>query len=199
MLWRGTAGYTTASGHRYDSPPAINTAPTANAGSNQTIHAGTPVQLDGTGSFDDNTPKTALQYNWSFLSVPDGSTAPLLNGNTTATPSFTPNATGDYVVQLIVTDDGTPALASAPAYVTLSGFNQAPTAVITATPTTIPYTGQTVWVDGSGSTDPEHDPITYAWTVTARPLGSTAPLVNPTSVFANLTRTCREPTRSACW
>ena len=51
------------------------------------------------------------------------------NGIGKSTPTFTPNVTGDYVVKLIVTDEG--GLPSEPAYVTLSSYNQAPTAVAT--------------------------------------------------------------------
>ncbi len=86
-------------------------------------------------------------------------------------------------MQLIVTDDG--GLASAPSIVTLSSFNQAPTAVATATPL-LAVVGQTVSLNGSASTDPETDPLTYAWTLTA-PLGSVASIINATSALASLT------------
>ena len=93
------------------------TLPVADAGDNQSIHAGYPVNLDGGASSDDNTLPEALTYNWNFFSTPTGNTAILNNANT-ATPSFTPNVSGEYIVQLIVTDDADND--SEPVFVTLS-------------------------------------------------------------------------------
>ena len=84
-------------------PP--NTAPTADAGLDQSIHAGNTVQLDGRASFDDNTDSQNLEYAWSFTEQPAGSAA-TLSGADTATPSLVADLDGNYVVQLIVTDEG---------------------------------------------------------------------------------------------
>ena len=90
------------------------------------------------------------------------------------------------MVQLVVTDDGVPALSSAPAFVTFSSFNQAPTAVATATPT-LPLVGQAVSLNGTSSTDPEHDSLLYAWTLTSRPAGSVASIAFPAQAVASFT------------
>ena len=84
---------------------STNQPPTAIAGANQSIHAGSLVQLNGGGSFDDNTASAALQYSWILRMAPLGSHA-LLAGSGTQTPSFTADKVGDYVVDLIVTDEG---------------------------------------------------------------------------------------------
>lgn len=165
--------------------PVVNQPPTAVPGPNSNIHPGTLATLNGSGSFDDNTPSASLSYAWSFFSAPAGNTAVLNNANT-ATPSFTPNVLGDYILQLIVTDTGMPPLSSAPAYITLSSFNLAPTAVATASPV-LPLVGQTVSLDSTGSSDPENDALTYLWTITMRPAGSVAPLMNATSSVASIT------------
>jgi DNA-binding beta-propeller fold protein YncE len=103
-----------------------NTPPTAVAGDPQSIRVGQTVSLDGTGSFDDNTAQLDLIYDWSFVSVPAGSAATLLGANT-ATPSFTAEVKGTYVVSLIVTDEG--GLSNVPnpeSVVEISSENMAP-------------------------------------------------------------------------
>lgn len=150
--------------------PTPNEAPTAVAGQDQSIHAGTPAELSGTASFDDETPSAFLTYAWSFTSRPSGSTATLTGANTAA-PSFTADRLGTFVVQLIVTDED--GLSSATDAVEISSVNQAPTAVALANPTVVVF-GEPVSLDGSTSTDPEIDVLTYAWTVGTIPRASGA-------------------------
>ena len=78
-----------------------NEAPVANAGADKTVVAGTSVMLDGSGSTDADG--DSLTYHWTLKSKPTDSAA-TLTGNTTATPSFTTDKVGDYVVDLIVND-----------------------------------------------------------------------------------------------
>jgi hypothetical protein len=159
------------------------TLPVADAGSDQSIHAGYTVNLDGGTSSDDNTLPEELSYNWSFFSTPAGNTATLNNANT-ATPSFTPNVSGEYVAQLIVTDVADND--SEPVFVTLSSLNMAPTADATATPM-LPLLGQAVSLGGTASSDPDGDTISYQWTVISKPDGSAASLTDATSATASIT------------
>ena len=159
-----------------------NQPPTADAGDDQSIHASDTVNLDGGESFDDNTASVDLAYSWSFDSQPVDNTATLTDANT-ATPSFVADLTGDYIVQLIVTDgDGAD---SDPSFVTVGSSNLAPTAAATVD-FSLAIIGQAVNFDGGGSTDPEMDPLTYAWTITAAPPGSTAVLVGANTATPSL-------------
>lgn len=83
---------------------SANTAPTANAGTNQSVAAGATVQLDGTGSTA-VIPAVIASYAWTQTS----GDAVTLAGANTATPSFTApstNAAQTLTFELTVTDDG---------------------------------------------------------------------------------------------
>lgn len=73
-----------------------NRAPVANAGADASAFTGTPVTLDGSGSTDADG--DGLTYNWT---PPSGIT---LTNPTTAKPSFTPTAAGQYTFTLVVND-----------------------------------------------------------------------------------------------
>jgi hypothetical protein len=154
---------------------APSRAPTANAGNNQTVRPGATVDLDGSGSYDDNTQTNLLQYAWSFVSVPTGSVVTTLTGVNTMTPSFVPDLAGNYVVQLVVTDqDG---LSSRPSQVTI-GENLPPTA--NAGPDQVVIVNHSVALNGS-AIDPDGDSIAYNWQFTGEPTGSNAQLAQPNS------------------
>ena len=145
-----------------------NTAPVADAGVDQTGHANTQVTLDGSGSFDVDDDE--LTFSWSFVSRPAGSAAALENANT-VTPWFTIDVPGGYVVQLVVNDG---IVSSAPDTVTVSTENSAP--VANAGPDRTAQVGDTVSLDGSGSSDIDNDALSFTWTIVSRPSASTASL-----------------------
>jgi N-acetylneuraminic acid mutarotase len=153
-------------------PLAPNLPPTADAGLDQTLHVGTPVSLNGSDSFDDNTPTSALAYAWSFASKPAGSIA-VLSGANSSTPTFVPDLPGDYLVQLVVTDEeGLPSPADT---VMISSTNQAPTA--NAGSDQLVVLSNLVSLNGSGS-DPDNDSIGFSWTLSSKPIGSSVQLTN---------------------
>lgn len=154
-------------------------APTANAGPNQTVGApGATVTLHGSGTDPQNLP---LTYQWTLLSKPAGSAATLSNA-TSPTPTFTADAAGAYVAQLVVNNGS---LSSAPSTVTISTACAQPTA--NAGNNQNVATGATATLNGSGSGDACNDPLTYQWTLLSKPAGSAAALsgaatVSPTFV-----------------
>jgi hypothetical protein len=157
-----------------------NVAPIANAGLDKAAAANALVILSGSGSSDANG--DPLTYSWAFNSKPATSAAVLVNANSVS-PSFTPDRAGDYVVQLIV-NDGT--VNSTPDSVLITTGNVAPAA--NAGPDQgSKAPGSLITLNGSLSSDANNDPLTYSWSFTAKPAGSTAVLTNPTSVSPTFT------------
>jgi F0F1-type ATP synthase epsilon subunit len=151
-------------------------APTADAGPDQAdVSQGATVTLDGSASSDpDGDP---LTYAWTLITVPDGSTA-VLSDATVVGPTFVADLAGSYVAELVVSD-GT--FDSAPDRVTITVDSEAPTADAGPDQSGVSQ-GATVALDGSGSSDPTGDPLTYAWTLTSIPVGSAAVLSDATAV-----------------
>ncbi len=157
---------------------ATDDPPVADAGADLTVMAGDPVSLDGSGSFD---PEGApLTYAWT-LARPVGSNA-VLAGADTATPSFTTDVAGNYTATLVVNDGGQD---SAPATVVIAATANTPP-VANAGGNQSVDTGDTVFLDGSASFDPDGDPITYAWTLVT-PGGSSATLSDATAQAPSFT------------
>ncbi|MFO7287793.1 MAG: PKD domain-containing protein, partial [Gammaproteobacteria bacterium] len=150
-----------------------NTAPVANAGLDRTAVVGETVELDGSGSTDVDGDR--LTYRWT-LAPPAGSAA-TLSDPTAVRPTFTIDVPGAYVATLIV-NDGTDD--SAPDTVTIQTRNSAPHA--DAGPDQTIAVGALVELDGSASSDPDGDPLTFDWTLTSRPSGSSASLSNANTV-----------------
>jgi hypothetical protein len=154
---------------------AINDAPVAHAGPDQTAFINGTVVLDGSGSFDvDGDP---LTYAWTFFSVPAGSAA-ALSDSTAVMPTFMIDLPGSYVVNLIVSDGTLPSIADS---VTITTENTAP--VADAGPDQTAFVFDTVTLDGSASSDVDGDPLTYEWTFGSVPSGSAALLDDPTAVM----------------
>src|SRR5579884_1451606 len=150
----------------------INTPPVANAGPNQIVNVGSTVQLNGSASTD--VDGDSLTYHWSFNSRPDGSAAALSNA-TAVSPTFTADAPGTYVVQLIVNDGKAD---SNPATVTITTNALQPPTANAGSNQTVQH-GATVSLNGS-ATDPQGLPLKLQWSLITKPSGSAAVLSSTT-------------------
>ena len=131
---------------------------------------GTEVGFNAASSFDGD--QDALTYSWSILSKPEGSSIALDNA-TSLNVSATPDKGGVYVVQLIVSDGE---LTSRPVTLAFEARNTTPTANAGLGQSV--FKGELVSLDGSASSDPDGDDITYVWAITDKPEGSLAELTN---------------------
>jgi PKD repeat protein len=139
--------YTTA---KVNGPPAITSTPVTEA------KVGTPYAYD----VEATDPNAGDTLTFSLDASPAGMTIDPATGVIAWTPSAA--QTGAHGVTVRVTDDGIPALFAAQSFtVTAAAANQAPTADPDG-----PYSGTTnvaISFDGTGSTDPEGQPLTYSW------------------------------------
>ncbi len=81
-----------------------NCPPRADAGPDQTVALGSIVQLSGQGSADPDG--DAMTYDWTFVSMPAGSTTTLTGATVqpAAVPRFISDQPGLYILQLVVND-----------------------------------------------------------------------------------------------
>src|SRR5208282_5047455 len=111
------------------------------------------VSLDGSQSYDINTPPQPLQYAWSETSAPAGSKGGQLTGTASAVVNFVPDIAGTYTFNLTVTDgEGQSTSSTATAFV-----QEIPPVANAGGPYSV-TTGQTVTLDGTDSTDPNDPP-----------------------------------------
>ena len=174
-------------------PSAVVIAGIASAGGlSGTLHAATGylVMLNGASSVAQ--PGDSVSYIWNLVSKPGGSAASLAN-LTGPNTNFIPDVVGQYIVTLDF-EDTTEGLAST--YTMTIDVSQGPVAIISASgspiaiatvPAFVSDPGTKVTLMGDGSYELDGDPLTYAWSITARPAGSAASITNPTSVDASIT------------
>ena len=156
----------------------VNRAPVADAGANQSASERTTVTLDGSGSTDPDD--DAITYRWS--SVPSLA----FSDAAAQSPTFTaPEVTSDtdYAITLNVSD-GTLSDTDT-VTVTVREVNRAPVADAGANQSASERT--TVTLDGSGSTDPDDDAITYRWSSVPSLAFSDAAAQSPTFTAPEVT------------
>ena len=149
-------------------PTATISAPT----SGDTFTVGDTITFSGTGYDTEDGTLTGDSLVW--MSSIDGQIG---TGTSFSTPSL---SGGNHTITLTATDfDGATGTDSVSITVNLPG-NTCP--VANAGPGQTVFFGDTVTLDGSGSTDVDEDLLTYSWSLTTVPEGSEATLSDPTAV-----------------
>ena len=155
----------------YPAPPAP-VLPISNAGVDQTVNEGGLVTLDGSASTDPGN--GVLSYVWS---APAGIT---LSSTAAAKPGFTaPEVSSDteYAFSLTV-NNGTLRSVSDQVIVTVKQVNKPPVANAGSDQRVKP--GALVTLDGSASSDPDNDGLSYLWTAPEGITLNSASTPNPT-------------------
>ena len=150
-----------------------NRAPTADAGIDQNVSIGTVVTLDGSASWDPDG--NLVTYVWTLDSKPANSAAAIVDASSPR-PSLTPDQAGTYTASLVVIDSLNEKSVADQVVVTVNPVNKNNAPVAVAGPDQNVLVGATVELDGSGSVDTDGDLLTYSWSITSKPAGSTAQL-----------------------
>lgn len=156
-----------------------NSLPTANAGPDRPVAAGSTVRLNGSRSTD--VDGDLLAFSWSFVTRPEGSTAELSNPSGVM-PVFTADVAGEYVLQLMVNDG--------------LAYSMPDTVRITTTANTAPEAsagvdqkaniGAPVQLNGMTSFDAEGAELRYNWSLLSKPRLSASVLSNSNSATPSL-------------
>lgn len=145
-----------------------------------TAVVGNAIAFDGAASRVGDSP--ALSYQWTLEAKPASSAATLGNASSSKA-NLVPDLPGIYRVGLSI-GAGSGSLATTSWTVQVNKPNQPPKAVAGAG--AIVMAGSVVQLDGSSSSDPDGDLITYRWTLTSRPPGSSAQILDANTVRPRL-------------
>jgi len=157
----------------------VNHPPTANAGANVSTAVTSKVKLDGSNSSDVDGDR--LSYQWEITQKPESSTA-VLSDKAAVNPELVIDATGLYVIRLIVSDGDSK---SKPDFVSVNSFNEKPNAVILETSFRNGENyviGDRISLDAVQSSDPESQDLFYNWELAVKPENSSATLSSYTAI-----------------
>lgn len=158
-----------------------NSVPVANAGVDIVANTGSLITLDGSKSSD--TDGDQLTYAWSWQSKPTNSTAQFSDANVVS-PKFTVDVDGTYVALLVV-NDGKADSAADSVTITASTANSAPVANAGADQNV--ETGTLVTLSGVASSDVDGDQLSYRWSMSSAPTGSSAVLDSTNTAVTKFT------------
>ncbi len=151
----------------------VNGIPTAHAGPDQDRNAGNTVTLDGSGSTDPDG--DTLTYSW----VQNGGPIVTITGATTASPTFTGPAGPATLTFELTVADGRGETDTDVVVITVNGI---PTA--DAGPNQDVNAPATVTLDGTDSTDPDGDTLTFSWVQNSGPIVTMAGATTASPTFA---------------
>ncbi len=180
-------------GCKDDEEVTVGDPPVANAGADIDAFVGSTVTLNGSNSADPDG--GALEYSWELTQSPSGSSATISNGNS-ASASFVPDVEGIYTATLTVEDEDENTDVDEVLITATVNENEAPTAVITddsgqsiapENNNNVINAGNMVQFFGGQSTDPENDDLSYEWSVTSAPSGSSPTLANENTATLDFT------------
>jgi len=142
---------------------AHNMAPIADAGADQLTKVGTVVSLNASSSYDPDN--HALTYSWTQT---QGASVQMY-GMLTSKPTFTPTVSGVLEFKVVVSDGQ--AASEDMVTVTVESINRVPVAEAGEAQTlTLPMTfGGKIILDGSLSSDPDGDTLTFIWSQLSGP------------------------------
>ncbi|HET9157327.1 MAG TPA: PKD domain-containing protein, partial [Myxococcaceae bacterium] len=147
-----------------DVPDRSICVPIPSAGEDQTVPERTQATLHGAAPDLNGTPVTV---HWVQTSGP----AATLSDATSLTPTFTaPDVAADTQLTFRLDATGANGTRSAVTHVLVQDVNRPPVAAIAGNDTV--QTGGSVTLNGSGSSDPDGDALTYAWSQTSGTSGS---------------------------
>ena len=161
---------------------AANTAPTASAAGAGGItsytksNATDTVTISLTAADSTDTDGDSLTYTWSVDTAPDDASDSSLSSTSSATPTYQTDIAGSYIFGLIV-NDGTVSSDKVQITVTVNDPGNTPPSANAGADQSVTANGSPLTLSGSQSTDTESaGSLTYSWTITSSPSGSTANL-----------------------
>ena len=144
--------------------------PIADAGTDLNIIEGDSATLSGASSADPLG--RSLSYQWSISNAPSTSSGALFTDLSAASPTFTPDATGSYLLSLIVNNGISDSL---PDSVVVNVASSNPLAPVADAGADI-LDGQDctdIQLNGMASSDPNDDELDFLWTLQSKPVDST--------------------------
>jgi hypothetical protein len=134
-----------------------NNPPVANAGSTLRAPVGAPVTLDASASFDPD--RDAISYSWRRVSGPNVSVQ-----SSGAQASFTaPNSPATLVFEVTVTDSFGKSATDQVSVQVVSGLAANEPPIANAGPDRRALANTMVYLDATGSSDPDGDAINFIW------------------------------------
>ena len=159
----------------------LNIKPVAEAGQDQASTVGTIVSLSGSSSKDANG--DSLSYKWIVKSRPDLSSTKIIN-DAAVNPTFSPDVVGQYIISLVV-NDGLLDSDADTLIITVTRKNSTPIANAGMDQSVL--VGNSVALNGSGSSDPDGDNLVYSWVIISKPASSSTVLSNTSTITPNFT------------